>query len=90
MKYLIPIFEFVESYSFEDGGLQGATYYYFFSDGNNQFRVEAQDYVWAFQQLVNPESKSRDAENLLALKNAKKILIGNLMLGNGKFLTTNG
>lgn len=40
MKYLIPIFEFVETYTFEDGGLQGATHYYFFSDGQNEFRVE--------------------------------------------------
>ena len=46
MKYLIPIFEFVESYHFEDGGKIDGTYYYFFSDGNNQFRVEAQDFIF--------------------------------------------
>ena len=40
MKYLIPIFEFVESYPFEEGGKISGTYYYFFSDGANQFRVE--------------------------------------------------
>ena len=40
MKYLIPIFEFVESYPFEEGGKISGTYYYFFSDGKNEFRVE--------------------------------------------------
>lgn len=40
MKYLKPIFEFVESYPFEEAGSISGTYYYFFSDGNNKFRVE--------------------------------------------------
>jgi hypothetical protein len=40
MKNLKPIFEFIESYSFEEGGKIDGTYYYFFSDGQNQFRVE--------------------------------------------------
>ena len=44
MKYLSRFFQFlteeVQSYNFEDGGLEGATYYYYFSDGQNDFRVE--------------------------------------------------
>ena len=40
MKYLKSIFESIESYSFEYGGLKGATYYYYFTDGQNEFRVE--------------------------------------------------
>lgn len=44
MKHLSSIYdlllESVESYPFEDGGLEGATYYYYFSDGKNDFRVE--------------------------------------------------
>ena len=40
MKFIKPIFEFVESYPFEEGGSISATYYYFFSDGQNDFRVE--------------------------------------------------
>lgn len=40
MKHLRSIFESIESYPFEYGGLEGATYYYFFSDGQNEFRVE--------------------------------------------------
>jgi len=40
MKYLKSILESIESYPFEYGGLEGATYYYYFSDGKNQFRVE--------------------------------------------------
>ena len=40
MRYIKSIFESIESFSFEDGGLEGATYYYFFSDGQNEFRVE--------------------------------------------------
>jgi hypothetical protein len=40
MKHLISIFESIDSFPFEDGGLEGATYYYFFSDGQNEFRVE--------------------------------------------------
>jgi len=40
MKYLKSILESIETYPFEDGGLEGATYYYFFSDGQNEFRVE--------------------------------------------------
>ena len=40
MKHLKSIFESIESYKFEYGGLEGATYYYYFSDGQNDFRVE--------------------------------------------------
>ena len=40
MKYLKPIFEFVEPYTFEYGDHKGATYYYYFSDSVNDFRVE--------------------------------------------------
>jgi len=40
MRYIKSIFESIESFPFEDGGLEGATYYYFFSDGQNEFRVE--------------------------------------------------
>jgi hypothetical protein len=40
MKHLISIFESIDSFPFEDGGLEDATYYYFFSDGQNEFRVE--------------------------------------------------
>ena len=40
MKHLKSIFESIESFPFEDGGLEVATYYYFFSDGQNEFRVE--------------------------------------------------
>jgi hypothetical protein len=40
MIHIKSIFESIESFPFEDGGLEGATYYYFFSDGQNEFRVE--------------------------------------------------
>jgi hypothetical protein len=40
MRHIKSIFESIESFPFEDGGLEGATYYYFFSDGQNDFRVE--------------------------------------------------
>jgi hypothetical protein len=40
MKHLISIFESIDSFPFEDGGLEDTTYYYFFSDGQNEFRVE--------------------------------------------------
>jgi len=40
MKHLKSILESIEFYPFEDGGLEGATYYYHFSDGQNDFRVE--------------------------------------------------
>ena len=40
MKFITSIFEFVESYSFEEAGKIEETYYYFFSDGSNDFRVE--------------------------------------------------
>ena len=40
MKHLKSIFESIESFPFENGGHEGATYYYFFSDGQNEFRVE--------------------------------------------------
>ena len=40
MKHLKSIFESIESYPFENGSLEGDTYYYFFSDGQNEFRVE--------------------------------------------------
>jgi hypothetical protein len=40
MKHLKSILESIESYPFEYGGLEGATYYYYFSDGQNEFRVE--------------------------------------------------
>jgi hypothetical protein len=40
MRYIKSIFESIESFSFEDGGLEGATYYYYFTDGQNEFRVE--------------------------------------------------
>ena len=40
MKYIKPIFEFIESYPFEEAGKIDGTYYYFFSDGINDFRVE--------------------------------------------------
>jgi hypothetical protein len=40
MKHIKSIFESIESFPFENGGHDGATYYYFFSDGQNEFRVE--------------------------------------------------
>lgn len=40
MKNIKAIFEFVESYPFEEAGKIQGTYYYFFSDGINDFRVE--------------------------------------------------
>lgn len=40
MKFIKSIFEFVESYPFEEAGNIQRTYYYFFSDGINDFRVE--------------------------------------------------
>jgi hypothetical protein len=40
MIHIKSIFESIESFPFEDEGLEGATYYYFFSDGQNEFRVE--------------------------------------------------
>ena len=40
MKFIRPIFEFVEIYPFKEGGKIDGTYYYFFSDGQNEFRVE--------------------------------------------------
>ncbi len=40
MKYLKSIFESIESYPFEEAGKIDGTYYYFFSDGQNEFRVE--------------------------------------------------
>ena len=40
MRHLKSIFESIESYPYEYGGLKGATYYYYFSDGKNDFRVE--------------------------------------------------
>ena len=40
MRHLKSIFESIEFYPFEYGGLKGATYYYYFSDGKNDFRVE--------------------------------------------------
>lgn len=38
--------------------------------------VKAQDYVYSFQDLINPETKSRDSEHILRLLNAKQILKG--------------
>jgi oligopeptide transport system substrate-binding protein len=38
--------------------------------------VKSEDYVRAFQYLINPESKSREISHLLKLKNAKDILAG--------------
>ena len=40
MRHIKSIFESIDFFPFEDGGLEGATYYYFFSDGQNEFRVE--------------------------------------------------
>jgi len=40
--------------------------------------VKAQDYERAFRNLINPESKSREIAHLLKLKNAKKILTGEM------------
>lgn len=40
MKHLKSIFESIEPYTFEYGGLKDATYYYYFSDSQNDFRVE--------------------------------------------------
>jgi hypothetical protein len=40
MKYLKSIFESIVSYPFEYSGHEVATYYYLFSDGQNEFRVE--------------------------------------------------
>ena len=40
MKYLKSILESIDSYSFEEGGKIDGTYYYFFNDGQNEFRVE--------------------------------------------------
>lgn len=44
MKHLKSIFESIESFPFQDGGSQflfpKSTYYYYFSDGKNDFRVE--------------------------------------------------
>jgi oligopeptide transport system substrate-binding protein len=38
--------------------------------------VKAEDYVRAFQHLINPESKAREISHLLKLTNAKDILAG--------------
>lgn len=40
MKHLKSIFESIKSYTFEEAGKIEGTYYYFFSDGQNNFRVE--------------------------------------------------
>lgn len=40
MKYLKSIFESIEFFPFEEAGKIDGTYYYFFSDGQNEFRVE--------------------------------------------------
>ena len=40
MKYLKSILESIEFYPFEDGGLEGATYYYYFSDGQNDLELK--------------------------------------------------
>jgi hypothetical protein len=40
MRYLKSIFESIESYPFEEVGKIDGTYYYFFTDGKNEFRVE--------------------------------------------------
>lgn len=41
------------------------------SDGST---VLAEDYVFAFRRLINPQNKSRDAGQILSLKNASRIL----------------
>jgi hypothetical protein len=40
MRYIKSIFESIDSFSFEEVGNIDGTYYYFFSDGQNEFRVE--------------------------------------------------
>jgi hypothetical protein len=40
MRYIKSIFESIDSFSFEEAGNIDETYYYFFSDGQNEFRVE--------------------------------------------------
>ena len=40
MKHLKSIFESIDFFPFEDGSQEGATYYYYVSDDQNEFRVE--------------------------------------------------
>ena len=40
MKHIKSIYESIEPYQFDEAGSINGTYYYFFSDGHNKFRVE--------------------------------------------------
>jgi len=47
-------------------------------DEDEYFPVTAGDYVFAFQRLFNPETRSSLAGNFICIKNSEKVLNGNL------------